>query len=57
MKYSNEIELKVMFGKEKADAYLKFQKLLDNIKIKYSDYLKEKKPLSQKVCKLKKLLL
>lgn len=37
----NEKELTIMYGKKKADAYLKFHNLLNDIKIKYSDYLKE----------------
>lgn len=37
----NEKELRVRFSNEKANAYLKFHNLLNDIKIKYSDYLKE----------------
>lgn len=37
----NEKELKIMYGEDKANAYINFHKKLNKIKAKYSDYLKE----------------
>ena len=39
----NDNELKVMYGDDKANAYIKFHKRLSDIKTKYSVFLKENK--------------